>query len=112
MKQKNKFYVLKSNTDSTLSTYSYNTSTGEYQIVTDTYGFPNPVYLTGSKANKHYKPVFIPASDIQYSNIEVICYVCQCQGICPALQILMHTDTSQQIWFTIQQEACVRIIIR
>ena len=74
MKQKNKFYVLKSNTDSTLSTYSYNTSTGDYQTVTDTYGFPNPVYLTGPKANKHYKPVFILASDIQYSNIEVICY--------------------------------------
>ncbi len=74
MKQKNKFYVLKSNTDSTLSIYSYNTLTGESQTVVDTYGFPNPVYLTGSKANKHYKPVFIPASDIQYSNIEVICY--------------------------------------
>jgi len=74
MKQKNKFYVLRSNTDSTLSTYSYNTSTGEYQTVADTYGFPNPVYLTGPKANKHYKPVFILASDILYSNIEVICY--------------------------------------
>ena len=74
MKQKNKFYILKSNTDSTLSTYSYNTSTGDYQTVADTYGFPNPVYLTGPKANKHYKPVFILASDILYSNIEVICY--------------------------------------
>ena len=74
MKQKNKFYVLRSNTDSTLSTYSYNTSTGEYQTVADTYGFPNPIYLTGPKANKHYKPVFILASDILYSNIEVICY--------------------------------------
>jgi len=75
METKNKFYVLKSNLDAKLSTYSYNVSTGESQVVADTYGFPTSFSIVGNRANNvNYKPVFVLAPDILYYNIDVLCY--------------------------------------
>lgn len=74
MKPNNRFFVLKSNLDASLSNYSYNANDGSMQELSDTYGFPTPFIIGSARVNTSQKPIFIPASDLIYSNIEIICF--------------------------------------
>lgn len=75
MQQKNRYFVLKSNLDTKLSNYSYNTTTGEKQTVDSIYGTPYRSTLTGPRVeDSRYKPIFILASDVLCERAEILCY--------------------------------------
>lgn len=76
MQQKNDFYILRGSDERALSTYSHNPYTGESQIVADTYGYPVKFYIGAGDRPKNagFNPVFVIASGVIYSNVEVIMY--------------------------------------
>lgn len=74
MEKKNIFYLLKDGRKTSLSTTSYNTQDGSEQTVTDTYGFPGTVAISGNANSDIYNAVIVPPSDLQYYNIEVLCF--------------------------------------
>lgn len=75
MKQ-NIFYVLRGSEEKQLSSYSHNPNTGESQFITDTYGYPNRFYIGADNRPKNVSinPIFVIASNLIYTNIEVIMY--------------------------------------
>ena len=68
MKTENVFYLGKGSLEIALSSTSYNISDGTPQEIIDTYGYPYPVNVNSDKV------VIIPATNLVYSNIEVICF--------------------------------------
>ena len=74
MEKKNIFYLLKDGGKASLSTTSYNIQDGSEQTVVDTYGFPGTVAISGNANGDIYNAVVVPPSDLQYYNIEVLCF--------------------------------------
>ena len=74
MEKKNIFYLLKDVRKTSLSTTSYNIQDGSEQTIADTYGFPGIVTLDENSNSEIYNAVVVPASDLQYYNIEVLCF--------------------------------------
>lgn len=74
MEKKNIFYLLKDGRKTSLSTTSYNIQDGSEQTVADTYGFPGTVAISGNANSDIYNAVIVPPSDLQYYNIEVLCF--------------------------------------
>ena len=74
MEKKNIFYLLKDSRKASLSTTSYNIQDGSEQTVTDTYGLPGTVAISGNANSDIYNAVIVPPSDLQYYNIEVLCF--------------------------------------
>ena len=74
MEKKNIFYLLKDSRKASLSTTSYSIQDGSEQTVTDTYGLPGTVAISGNANSDIYNAVIVPPSDLQYYNIEVLCF--------------------------------------
>lgn len=74
MEKKNIFYLLKDGRKTSLSTTSYNIQDGSEQTVANTYGFPGTVAISGNANSDIYNAVIVPPSDLQYYNIEVLCF--------------------------------------
>lgn len=72
----NKFYVLRGSEERALSSYSYNPDTGESESIPDTYGYPVKFFIGSDDRpkNVNIKPVFVVASGLVYSSIEVLMY--------------------------------------
>lgn len=74
MEKKNIFYLLKDGRKASLSTTSYNIQDGSEQTIADTYGFPGTVAVSENANSDIYNAVITPSSDLQYYNIEVLCF--------------------------------------
>lgn len=74
MEKKNSFYLLQDSRKTSLSTTSYNIQDGSEQTIANTYGFPGIVAISGNTDNDIYSAVIAPPSDLQYYNMEVLCF--------------------------------------